>query len=69
MLNYQDNYNFYIQDDNFYEWNGDLNSFNVSVYLGPSPNSSKEAVIKNWKQYRNKDIEIDESKYKEEEDE
>ena len=54
---------------NFYEWNGDLNSFNVSVYLGPSPNSSKEAVIKNWKQYRNKDIEIDESKYKEEEDE
>ena len=54
---------------NFYEWNGDLNSFNVSVYLGPSPNSNKEAVIKNWKQYRNKDIEIDESKYKEEEDE
>jgi hypothetical protein len=53
----------------FYEWNGDLNSFNMSVYLGPSPNSNKEAVIKNWKQYRNKDIEIDESKYKEEEDE
>ena len=53
----------------FYEWNGDLNSFNMSVYLGPSPNSSKEAVIENWKQYRNKDIEIDESKYKEEEDE
>ena len=53
----------------FYEWNGDLNSFNMSVYLGPSPNSSKEVVIKNWKQYRNKDIEIDESKYKEEEDE
>lgn len=53
----------------FYEWNGDLNSFNMSVYLGPSPNSNKKAVIKNWKQYRNKDIEIDESKYKEEEDE
>ena len=53
----------------FYEWNGDLNSFNMSVYLGSSPNSNKEAVIKNWKQYRNKDIEIDESKYKEEEDE
>jgi hypothetical protein len=53
----------------FYEWNGDLNSFNMSVYLGPSPNSNKNAVIKNWKQYRNKDIEIDESKYKEEEDE
>ena len=54
---------------NFYEWNGDLNSFNMSVYLGPSPNSNKEAVIKNWKQYKNKDIEIDESKYEEEEDE
>jgi hypothetical protein len=54
---------------NFYNWNRDLNSFSMSVYLGPSPNSNKEAVIKNWKQYRNKDIEIDESKYKEEEDE
>lgn len=45
---------------NFYNWNRDLNTFNCSVYLGPSPNSNKEAVIENWKKYRNKDIEIDE---------
>ena len=38
----------------------------MSVYLGPSPNSNKEAVIENWKKYRNKDIEIDESKYNDE---
>ena len=44
----------------------DLNSFNTNVYLGASPNSNKEAVIENWKKYRNKDIEIDESKYNEE---
>ena len=30
---------------NFYNWNRDLNSFNMSVYLGASPNSNKEAVI------------------------
>ena len=51
---------------NFYNWNRDLNSFNMSVYLGPSPNSNKEAVIENWKKYRNKDIEIDEEKIKKE---
>lgn len=50
----------------FYEWNGDLNSFNMSVYLGPSPNSNKEAVIENWKKYRNKDIEINEEQIKRE---
>ena len=50
---------------NFFNWNRDLNSFNVTVYLGPSPNSNKEAVIKNWKKYRNQDIEIDENKIKE----
>ena len=44
----------------FYNWNRDLNTFNMNVYLGYSPNSSKEAVIKNWKNYRNTDIEIDE---------
>lgn len=49
---------------NFFNWNRDLNSFNVSVYLGPSPNSNKEAVIKNWKKYRNQDIEIDEEQIK-----
>ena len=50
---------------NFYNWNRDLNSFNISVYLGPSPNSNKEAVIENWKKYRKQDITIDESKYEE----
>jgi len=50
----------------FYNWNRDLNSFNMTVYLGPSPNSNKQAVIDNWKQYRNKDIEIDEEQIKKE---
>lgn len=49
---------------NFYNWNGELNSFNTSVYLGASPNSNKEAVIKNWKKYKNKDITIDEEQIK-----
>lgn len=48
----------------FFNWNRDLNSFNVTVYLGPSPNSNKEAVINNWKKYRNQDIEIDEEQIK-----
>lgn len=52
----------------FYTWNSDINAFNTTVYLGPSPNSNKEAVIKNWKKYRNKDITIDESIYEEDED-
>ena len=50
----------------FYNWNRDLNSFNVSVYLGPSPNSNKEAVIKNWKEYRGEVIEIDDKEIKKE---
>lgn len=50
----------------FYDSHWWLNSFNTTVYLGASPNSNKEAVIENWKKYRNKDIEIDESKYNEE---
>ena len=51
---------------NFYNWNRDLNSFNMSVYLGASPNSNKEAVIENWKKHRNQDIEIDEEQIKKE---
>ena len=51
---------------NFYNWNRDLNSFNMSVYLGASPNSNKEAVIENWKKYKGVDIEIDEEKMKKE---
>lgn len=49
---------------NFFNWNRDLNSFSMSVYLGPSPNSNKEAVIENWKKYRNQDIEINEEQIK-----
>ena len=49
----------------FYNWNRDLNAFYQSVYLGASPNSNKEAVIKNWKEYRKQDIEIDENKIRE----
>ena len=49
---------------NFYNWNRNLNTFNMNVYLGPSPNSNKEAVIENWKKYKNKDIEIDEEQIK-----
>jgi len=52
----------------FYSWNRDLNAFNTTVYLGPSPCSNKETVIKNWKQYRNQDIKIDESIYIEDEE-
>lgn len=48
---------------NFYSWNRDLNSFNATIYFGASPNSNKEAVIENWKKYKNVDIEIDESKW------
>ena len=49
---------------NFYNWNRDLNTFSMNVYLGASPNSNKEAVIENWKKYRNIDIEIDEEQIK-----
>jgi len=49
----------------FYSWNRDLNAFNTTVYLGPSPNSNKEAVIDNWKKYRNTEITIDDSIYEE----
>ena len=48
----------------FYNWNRDLNSFNMTVYLGPSPNSNKQSVIDNWKKYKNQDIEIDEEQIK-----
>ena len=48
----------------FYNWTRDLNTFNCSVYLGPSPNTNKEKVIENWKKYRNKDIEINEQQMK-----
>jgi hypothetical protein len=49
---------------NFFNWNRDLNSFYMSVCLGASPNSNKQAVIDNWKKYRKQDIEIDEEQIK-----
>lgn len=36
----------------------------MSAGLGPSPNSNKQAVIDNWKKYRNQDIEINEEQIK-----
>lgn len=52
----------------FYNWNSELNAFSMHVYLGASPCSNKQTVIDNWKKYRDKDIIIDESIYKKEED-
>jgi hypothetical protein len=49
---------------NFYNWNRDLNTFNMTIYLGASPNSNKQAVIDNWKKYRKQDIEINEEQIK-----
>ena len=49
----------------FYKRNSELQAFNMTIYLGASPSSNKESVIENWKKYRNIDIKIDESKYKE----
>ena len=53
---------------NFYSWNRELNTFGCSVYLGPSPNSNKQAVIDNWKEYKNKEIEINDDEFNEEQD-
>lgn len=52
----------------FYNWDRELNSFNLTIYLGASPNSNKQAVIDNWKKYRNTEIEINEKIYDDEED-
>lgn len=51
----------------FYKWNTELNTFNTSIYLGPIPNSNKQSVIDNWKQYRNQTIEINDNEYDNEE--
>lgn len=61
-------HDFFDMAGEFYTWNHDLNSFNTTVYLGPSPCSNKERVIENWKIYRNEDITIDDSVYIEDED-
>ena len=59
---------FFDKAGEFYSWNHDLNAFNTAVYLGPSPCSNKETVIKNWKQYRDKTILINDSIYIEDEE-
>lgn len=51
---------------NFYNWNSELNAFNMSIYLGSCPNSNKETVIENWKKYKNKDFEINDELIKKE---
>lgn len=51
---------------NFFNWNSELNSFYQSVYLGCSPHSNKDIVIKNWKEYKGEDIEINEEEIKKE---
>lgn len=61
-------YEFLDMAGQFYSWNRDLNAFNTTVYLGPSPCSNKETVIRNWKLYRDKTIYIDESIYIEDEE-
>jgi hypothetical protein len=50
----------------FFNWNGDLNSFNMTIYLGASPMQNKEIVINNWKKYRGKDIELNDKQIEEE---
>ena len=64
-IDFQDKFfKFLDMAGNFFNWNRDLNSFNISVYMGPSPHTNKETVIKNWKEYRNQDIEINEEQIK-----
>lgn len=68
----EDNFNKVVEYLNeaatFYRWDRDLNAFNMTVYLGVTPNSNKEAVIENWKKYRGIDITIDESIYEDDDD-
>lgn len=49
----------------FFNWDSELNAFRASIYLGPSPNTNKQDVIDNWKNYRKQDIIIDDSEYDE----
>lgn len=68
----EDNFNKvleYMQEAlGFYRWDRDLDSFNMTVYLGASPNSNKQAVINNWKKYKGIDITIDETIYEDDDD-
>lgn len=50
---------------NYYRSDHYANSYSFNVCLGASPNSNKDAVIENWKKYRNKDITINDNIYDE----
>jgi hypothetical protein len=52
---------------NFFKWNGYLEAFNYTIYLGASPYTNKQEVIDNWKKYRNQTIKINDSEYDNEE--
>jgi hypothetical protein len=45
---------------NFYKFDRDEQKFSFNIYLGASPTSNKETVIKWWKDNYNVDIEIEE---------
>lgn len=46
---------FILERRNFYRFDGDQSGFEMSVYLGASPTSNKDDVIKYWK---NKGVEV-----------
>lgn len=46
---------------NFFKFDRDLNNFKITIYLGASPSSNKESVIKNWEKYKGINISIDDS--------
>lgn len=53
---------------NFYNRDMYYDAFLIESALGATPSSNKEQVIKNWKEYKDKDIIIDESIYEDDED-
>lgn len=54
----------YIKEaSEFYNKNHYYNGFLMQTSLGPTPSSNKENVIKNWKEFRDTDITINESIY------
>ena len=59
VMDYIHKYMDYYKGDHY------ANSYNFNVCLGASPNTNKDAVIENWKKYRNKDITINDNIYDE----
>jgi hypothetical protein len=51
----------------FFKWNGYLEAFDYTIYLGASPYTNKQEVIDNWKKYRNQTIKINDDEYDNEE--